>query len=571
MQNDVQQLAPSARTMHLPIGCSNFSDIINKKLDFVDKTLFIKEIFDNRETTVTVITRPRRFGKTLNLSMLRHFLTESVHGQPTRELFNGLKIAEIGNSYLQFQGRYPVIFVTFKDIKNHNYETAYANLCHQLAQIYSEHQHLLSSVKLTSHDKEIFLSILEERAAPTQVGTCLKDLCNFLYQHHGVKPWILIDEYDTPIQSGYLNGYYEQIISLMRSLLGSALKDNDFLDRAVITGILKISKESLFSGANNIKVCSLFDNEYSEYFGFTETEVEQLLKKASLYEHYPAIRQWYNGYQIGQSVIYNPWSLINCIQKQGLLKPYWINTSGNDLVKHLLAQGDAAVKKDLETLIQGESITAMIDENMVFSDLKKIPSIWSLLLFTGYLKVIHKEPKRSHLQCELAAPNQEVLFLYQDVVRDWLLDPLGEQYLEFLLSLTEGRMEEFSERLQDYLIKTMGIFDTSGQEPEKFYHGLVLGMIVSLSDTHEVKSNRESGYGRYDVMIIPKDSEQLGIILEFKTVRDHKIQLNTAAADALQQIKDRRYAEELRLRGIQKILAIGLAFHGKQVAVVWQD
>jgi Predicted AAA-ATPase/PD-(D/E)XK nuclease superfamily len=551
----------------LPVGYSQFPALIQHRLDFIDKSLLIKEVFDNTGTQVSVITRPRRFGKTLNLSMLQCFLAAEVMGEPTQALFNGLKIATLGDQYMQHQGKYPVIFVSFKDIKGRDFASAYALLECLLVELYREHRYLLSSTQLSEQDKQFFLSILEEKLNPAKIGYALRYLSHYLHAHTGVKPWILIDEYDTPIQSGYLSGYYEEMVGLIRTMFGLALKDNPSLEKSVVTGILRISKESLFSGANNIRVYSLLEKEYSEHFGFTETEVQDLLNKYQLAERSAHIRNWYNGYQIGDTVIYNPWSLINCIQNKGLLKTYWINTSSNDLVKHLLSRGDLGVKTDLESIIRNESITALVSESMVFNDLEKDKdAIWSLLLFCGYFKVTHIEYKRSKFQCELAVPNQEILALYQDIVLGWLSEPLGREYLNFLLSLTEGRVEEFMDRLQRYLIQTISIFDATGREPEKFYHGFVLGMMVSLSDTHDVKSNHESGYGRYDVMLIPKDTEQLGIVIEFKTVRDEKIDLKSAATDALQQIEQRAYAAELNQRGIQQVLKMGLAFRNKEIA-----
>jgi Predicted AAA-ATPase/PD-(D/E)XK nuclease superfamily len=551
----------------LPVGYSQFPDLIRHRLDFVDKTLLIKEIFDNIGTQVSVITRPRRFGKTLNLSMLQCFLASEVQREPTQRLFDGLKISALGDEYMQYQGKYPVILISLKDVKGNDYQAAYAYLCCLLAEVYGAHRYLLSSAQLTSEEKQLFLAILERKASPASVGYSLRHLSNYLHRHTGVKSWILIDEYDTPIQSAYLNNYYSEMIALIRTLLGLALKDNPSLEKSVITGILRISKESLFSGANNIQVYSIFDKEYSEYFGFTEAEVEELLKKYNLEQRSLQIRNWYNGYRMGETVIYNPWSLIHCIKKEGLLKPYWVNTSGNDLVKHLLARGDQRVKTDLETIIHNESITALVSENMIFNDLEKDRNaMWSLLLFCGYFKPIHIEYKNDFIQCELAVPNQEIMALYRGLVEGWFRESLGGQYLDFLLSLTEGRVEEFMDRLQQYLIQTISIFDATGREPEKFYHGFVLGMMVSLSDTHEVKSNHESGYGRYDVMLIPKDHEQLGVVIEFKTVRDEKVDLKSAATEALRQVEQRAYATELEQRGIHHILKMGLAFRNKDVA-----
>ena len=554
----------------LPIGYDDFGEIREKELGFVDKTLFIKAIIDNKEVKVLVFTRPRRFGKTLNLSMLHHFLAENVHGRPTRGMFEGLKISVYGKDCLEHQGRYPVIALTLKDIKYDNFDLALREFGYLLADLYQEHHYLLSSSHLETDDKNYFQTILSNRASGIlrpDAENALKNLTRFLSLHHGVRPWLLLDEYDTPIISSYIHGYYPEMISFMRGVLGRVLKGNPYLEKSVITGILRVAKESLFSGLNNVKIYSLLSSEYSEYFGFTEAEVIEVLEKAGLSDRYAGIRQWYNGYKIGETTVYNPWSLANSINEGGLLQPYWINTSDNALVKDLLARSDELVKMQLESLVQNESISAMIDENLVFGDLNRSDSaLWSLLLFSGYLKVLHAEQKDDQVQCELLPPNYEVASLYRGIIRGWLSDPLGyEGHLIFLLSLTEARVDEFTRRLQKYLLQTASVFDVSGHEPEKFYHGLVLGMIVGLSETHEVHSNRESGYGRYDVLLIPKDPQQWGIILEFKVATESD--LNVSAQDALAQIQRRDYATSLRQKGLENILQMGLAFKGKEVAV----
>lgn len=554
--------------MRLPIGYSDFGAIVRGNMTFVDKTLFIKEIFDSTPQ-VSVIVRPRRFGKTLNLSMLQHFLAATVYGQPSKGLFDQLKIAALGETYMQYQGQFPVIYISFKDIKDLNFAAAYEALCLLMRTVFSEHYYLLSSSHLNAIDKDFCQTILEGHPSVAHFSQSLKILTKCLYEHHGKKPWLLIDEYDTPIQASYYHGYYDQMISLIRNLLGSALKDNGFLDRAVVTGIMRVSKESIFSGLNNVTVYSVWRAKFGEYFGFTEAEVKGLLAKSGIEHLSEKIRSWYNGYYMGNTTIYNPWSIINCIDNQGELKPYWVNTSDNGLIKLLLAKSSATMKTELESLVQNESITALIDENIVFGDLEKSSdSLWSFLVASGYLKIIHSEQKETLIQCELAIPNQEVLALYRRLIKDWLSASSGsEQYLLFLLSLTQGRIDEFAQYLQKYLLETLSYFDASGNEPEKFYHGFVLGLIVSLSETHEVQSNRESGYGRYDVILIPKDPEQLGIILEFKTVREAKTDLKQAACQTVQQINEQQYEAILTQKGIPHILKVGMAFHGKQVEV----
>ena len=552
------------------VGYSNFGDVVREELDFVDKTLFIQEILDDAETQVVVITRPRRFGKTFNLSMLEHFLAPESGLLPTQGLFDGLKISRLGEKYLQHQGKYPVIFISFKDIKKDDYVSACESLRIQMAQVYMAHDYLLSSAALHDSDKDFFLTVLNRKASPAEINVSLNYLSRFLFKHTGVKPWLLMDEYDTPIQAGYLNGYYKEIVATLRELFGRALKDNTFLKRSVVTGILRVSKESLFSGLNNVEMYSVLDQKYSEHFGFTQSEIDQLLAKKELNHLSEKIRDWYNGYEFGTTTVYNPWSIVHCINKNGLLEPYWVNTSGNELISNVLARSNEQIKDDLESLIHGESITAIIEKHFVFNDLEKNKNtLWSLLLFSGYLKVTHIEPKEIRSQCELTVPNKEIMALYKTLTEDLLAAPLGHgEYLDFLLSLTEGRVEEFTERLKKYLEETLGIFDTSGKEPEKFYHGFILGMMVSLNNTHEIKSNRESGYGRYDVMLIPKDPEQLGIILEFKTVRDETTDLEKAAQQAMHQINNRHYEVELRQKGLQRILKMALAFRGKQVQVI---
>ncbi len=559
--------------MQLPIGYDNFGKILEKKLYFVDKSLLIQEIIDNKEAEVIVITRPRRFGKTLNLSMLQYFFSAEAYGCKTQGLFDGLKIAALGEEYMQHQGGYPVIFITLKDVRNHSFTHARKQLGHLLAELYGEYPYLLHSPHLEAAEKQFFKTVVEITDDSSVLEKALRYLIHYLFKHHGVKVWLFIDEYDTPLQSAFLHGYYEEMIDLIRGLFGAALKTNPYLEKAVITGILRIAKESLFSGLNNVKVYTLLQSKYGQYFGFTEPEITDLLTKANLAEQADSIRHWYNGYLAGDTVIYNPWSIANCMNDNGLLRPYWVNTSSNDLIKHLLARGDESLKENLALLIAGQPIEALIDENISFGDLEKDNNaLWSLLLSSGYLKAIQCEPFKARMQCRLMPPNYEVKILYEGIMQGWFSEALGHnKYQSFLKSLTRGDVEEFTLRLQDCLQNTLSLFDVTGHQPEKFYHGFVLGMTVSLELTHEVQSNKESGFGRYDVMLIPKDPSQLGIVMEFKTVSDEKVVLSQAAEQALQQVIDRGYAQTLRSKGIERILQLGLAFHHKTVAVTFSN
>ena len=556
-------------SFQLPIGYDNFGKIRENQLDFVDKTLFIRDILDDRSSEVLVITRPRRFGKTLNLSMLQYFFADQAYGCKTQGLFDDLKIAALGEPYMQHQGKYPVIFITLKDLRDLSFQPTVEKLGSLLSQLYRENSYLLQSNQLDATDKEFFTMMLGFKIPQSVLEESLHRLMHYLSKHHGQKVWLLIDEYDSPLHSAFLNNYYPEMISLIRNLFSGVLKSNPYLKKAVITGILRIAKESLFSGLNNVTVHTLLSPKYSEYFGFTEAETTDLFTRANLTPQIADIRRWYNGYLMGNTVIYNPWSIVNCIYNNGLLRPYWVNTSGNDLIRSLLAEGDLTLKDDLEKLLNHQPIQALIDENMVFGDLNKNNNaIWSLLLFSGYLKAISAEMNGTGIKVQLVPPNYEVLLLYRSIIRGWFDDSLGySNYQNFLKSLTRGDVEEFTLRLKDCIQNSFSIFDVSGHHPEKFYHGFVLGMIISLEDRYDVQSNKESGYGRYDVMLIPKDPAQLGIVMEFKTVTDANLPLTEAADLALQQVLDRDYAQTLRSRGIQRILQLGLAFYRKDVAV----
>lgn len=554
--------------LRLPIGYDNFGQIRAQGLTLVDKTLFIKDFLDDTPQ-VSLITRPRRFGKSLNLSMLHHFFSASVAGRSTQGLFDDLKIAEAGEAYMQHQGQYPVIAISFKDIKENTFDKACANMAGVLADLFTEHRAILANPKIPDEKKVAFEQVLYQQASPATLEKALSDLSYCLFEHYGKNPIILIDEYETPIQSGYIYHYYDEMIHFMRNLFGKALKSNPYLHRAVLTGILRVSKESLFSGLNNIKVYSMFKNKYGQYFGFTEDEVENLFARSGLAVELPEVRDWYNGYQIGGCTIYNPWSIINCIAEKGSLRPYWINTSGHDVLKQAIAKSDAEFKMSMESLLAGIPVQRLVDENFVFGDLDNNESaLWSLLLASGYLKAISAAPEEDLMNCTLLFPNNEVAIVYRSMFNEWFRNKMGQgNYQQFLDDFLLGNVEGFTYRLKEFLLESASFFDVKGTHPEKFYHGFVLGLMSSLQDIYSVKSNRESGYGRYDVMLIPKDKQKLGIVLEFKTAKAEE-DLATVAQEALQQVKDKQYAAELKQAGIESILKLGLAFKGKQVAVV---
>lgn len=561
--------------MRLPIGYDDFRTIREKKLDFVDKSLFIQEVLDDDITQVSVITRPRRFGKTFNLSMLHHFLASEVNGQPTQGLFEGLKISELGEPYMRHQGKYPVIFISFKDIKYDSYERAYENLSKLISKVYAQHRLLLTTSKLYEDEKEIFQVLLKQQATEANLISSLADLVDYLFRHYQVKPWLLVDEYDTPIQAAYVHGYYDKMIELMRGLLGGVLKSNPNLNKSIVTGILRVAKESLFSGINNIKICSLLQPEYSTHFGFTEAEVNTLLQQAHLEDSVEKIKAWYNGYRMGNTVIYNPWSIVNCIQKKGELAPYWVNTSDNQLIKELLINSDVNFKAEFESLLLGKKTEQFIDEHMVFGDLtQKGDAVWSLLLMAGYLKVVEQRRTTQGSYCTLDIPNLEVRRLYQQIIERWLANGYGiKWYNRFLESLLSGNIPAFEEELLHLMEQTASHHDM-GLEPEAFYHGLMLGITASLyeNNNYEMRSNRESGYGRYDYMILSRNLSKPTLIIELKQL-SHPDKKNLAlleekldqlAEEALTQIKEKKYVAESQQRGIKNIIIIGLAFSGKR-------
>ncbi len=550
--------------MQLPIGYDDFRSVIENNLDFVDKSLFIKELIDDKTTQAIVITRPRRFGKTFNLSMLHYFLAAEVYGKQTKELFNQLEIAKCSEEYVQHQGKYPVIYITFKDIKQSNYSSACEMLAKLMSRVYREYRYLLKSDKLAADQKEIFTLILEEKSNEASLKTALFDLTYTLYTFYEVKPWLLIDEYDTPIQTAYIKGYYDQMIEFMRGLLGPALKNNPYLNKAVITGILRVAKESLFSGVNNLEVYSLLRDEYSEHFGFTEREVDKVLEKSNLSKKSEEIKEWYNGYQFGNTIIYNPWSIANCVKRRGELEPYWVDTSDNQLIKDLMKKTPLKFKEELEGLVSGESIEKLIDEQLSFQYLNNNPdALWNLLLMAGYLKPADSRKTDQGVVATLAIPNREVRNLYRQIIEQWLSNGYGVNwYNEFIASLLEGKIAQFKAHLEKVLLQIVSCHDVA-KEPEAFYHGLLLGFMVSLHHTHEIKSNRESGLGRFDILIIPKDLSKYAIVMELK-VKGKKETLEECAHHALKQIEQKKYIEEFKQHGIEKAVQIGIGFKGKE-------
>lgn len=554
--------------MRFPIGVSNFKELIEGQYYFADKTLFVKEVMQDG-AKVILVTRPRRFGKTLNLSMLYYFFRKN-HSD-NEKLFDGLKVSEDLQFCKEHQQQYPVIFISFKDIKKSNYGDAYADIVALIKELYGEHRYLLEGDVLHEDEKNTFKALLNENANQSNIESAIKKLSNYMARKFKKAPIILIDEYDTPIQEAYLHDYYDEMITLMRGIFGQALKDNPDLHKAIITGITRISQGSLFSGLNNLAVYSLLREKFGQYFGFTEEEVLKFIEDNPSIS-FSALKEWYNGYQVGKYVLYNPWSILSCLANNGILKPYWINTSTNGLITKLLSNADLLVKQQFEELLQGKVVERPLSEDLVFADIEtKESALWSLLLYAGYLKVLSSEFHDYRLLAKIAIPNKEISFLYSGIVADWFVSKISlDSYELFVKSLADGDMDKFKMFLSTYIMQTGSYFDFSKNTPEEIFHVFILGLVVGLRNHYIINSNQESGLGRFDVVFIPKDKNRNGILLEFKT-SDTPDLLLPKAQEALEQIKDRKYVEIFKQHNVPSVLAIGLAFCGKQMELVYEN
>ena len=562
-----------ARTV--AIGIQDFGDLIQKNCFYIDKTSFIREWWESKDS-VTLIARPRRFGKTLNMSMLEYFF--SVNYSDGGGLFEGLSIWE-EEDYRSIQGTYPVISLSFANVKERDFASAKIRICQLLTDLYIKNSFLLDSDVMTSADREFFQSV--EPTMPEVVATiAIYKLSDFLYRYYGKKVIILLDEYDTPMQEAYVGGFWEELVGFIRSLFNSAFKTNPWLERAVMTGITRVSKESIFSDLNNLKVVTATSQEYATAFGFTQKEVSQALKECGLEKEEEEVRRWYDGFIFGKHKdIYNPWSILNFLDT-GRFTTYWANTSSNSLVGKLIREGNSRVKESFEELLKGKRISTPIDEQIVYSQLgRNEEGIWSLLLASGYLKVLSYEsyldiPEGKRPRYELELTNLEVRVTFLNMVRDWF-SPVETDYNDFIRAMLQDNLEEMNGYMNRVALNTFSYFDagrsSSGEESERFYHGFVLGLVVELRDRYYITSNRESGFGRYDVLFEPKNpKENDAIILEFKVFNPRKeSSLEETVEAALKQIEDRRYAHELWEKGIARehIRSYGFAFEGKQVLI----
>ena len=559
------------------IGNESFQEIRENDCFYIDKTSFIKEWWEN-DDTVTLITRPRRFGKTLNLNMLECFFSNKYKDRG--DLFDGLDIWKEGQ-YRELQGTYPVIFISFAKIKQNNYTDTIAGIKRIICDVIQKYYFLKDWQGLTDEEKNNLKSItygMDDLTAQEAIAS----ISNYLSRYYGKKVIILLDEYDTPMQEAYVNGYWEELVAFTRSFFNATFKTNPYLERAIMTGITRVSKESIFSDLNNLEVITTLSPKYETAFGFTEEEVFNALDEQGLSDKKDVVKMWYDGFKFGEkNDIYNPWSIINYLDKKKIAT-YWADSSSNGLINSLVQKGSPYIKTMMETLINGKAINVRIDEQIVFSELDySEDAVWSLMLASGYLKVISSEElnliRESENEYELALTNREILFMFRKMILRWFT-PAKHETNEFIKALMNGYVESMNEYMNDVALQTFSSFDSGKKEsakkaPENFYHGFVLGLMVDQTENYLIISNYESGYGRYDIMLEPidKSNEKLpGIVIEFKVINPKKeTTLEDTVEAALEQIEEKKYDAELIKRGVKKenIHHYGFAFKGKEVLI----
>lgn len=553
------------------IGAQDFAYIRENNCFFVDKTSFIKEWWENKDA-VTLITRPRRFGKTLNLNMLECFF--SLEYAKRDDLFEGLSVWE-EEQYRQLQGTYPVLFLSFANIKGNTYKAAREGIIQAIVRLYGKYDSLRREDFMARQDLEYFDSVSSEMS-DTVAALALSSLSDYLSRYYGKKVLIFLDEYDTPLQEAYVNGFWQELVDFMRGIFNAAFKTNPYMERGLLTGITRVSRESIFSDLNNLTVVTTTSEKYCTQFGFTEKEVFDALEAYGLTAQKEKVKYWYDGFSFGQRKdLYNPWS-ITCFLEERKYKPYWVNTSSNKMIAQLIQRGTPEIKTMMEDLLEGKELVTEIDEEIIFEQLgKKKNAIWSLLLASGYLKVnqIYEDEKTDRFVYHLTITNREVRMMFEDMIRDWFSEE-DVPYNEFIKAMLSGDVKAMNRYMNTVSLATFSYFDTAKNSfaenaPERFYHGFVLGLVVELMGRYKVNSNRESGYGRYDVMLEPLNSEDPAFVLEFKAQDSDEKNLEKTVESALNQIKDKKYESELIARGIEKgrIRCYGFAFQGKRVLI----
>jgi len=549
-----------AKNKSLPIGVSDFK-LATTGYYYVDKTLMIRDFLD-KKPMVSLFTRPRRFGKTLNMDMLRVFFEKT--NEDTSVYFKDKQIWQCGDYYTKHQGQYPVIFLTFKDVKSMTWEETFQKIRRLISLEFIRHNELETSSVLTAYEKGQYHLLAKDSGDEVDCQMGLQLLSLLLHKHYGRECIIIIDEYDTPIQQGHTCNFYPEIVNFMRNFFSGGLKDNPHLAFGFLTGILRVAKESIFSGMNNLKTYSILDDGYSSYFGFTEKEVKDMLRYYGKDDKYNELSEWYDGYRFGNTEIFNPWSVINYISDNCFPKAFWQSTGSNEIIGEIIQAATPEITKDLYKLLCGEKIAAYIDTGVIYPEVQNNPySIYSFLLVAGYLKVANIYPQSDgNFMCDVAIPNKEITFVYEKEV----LNRTNQNSLA--ISISQAIFSKDTQKLQalleDFMVKSISSIDGAN---EGFYHGMMLGLCAILGNRYKIRSNRESGLGRFDIQLMPLTNGMPGFIFEFKHTKDEHTDLSALADSALQQIEAKKYDTELRDNGVNSIISIGIAFRGKSAVV----
>ncbi|MDE5781043.1 MAG: ATP-binding protein [Lachnospiraceae bacterium] len=556
----------------LPIGVDNFEKLITRGYCYVDKTLLIREILD-KKADVNLFTRPRRFGKTLNMSMLQYFFEDARDYDGERKdnsyLFDGLRIMSAGEKYLNYMGRYPVISLSLKSSRQPDFEMAYAMIVRQIAEEYKRHYFILQGDMLQT-DRQRYEKIAAETADKKDFADSLKFLSQCMEKYYGRKAIILIDEYDVPLENAYERNFYSEMIDFLRSLFESALKTNNSLEFAVITGCLRISKESIFTGMNNLEIISILSRQFDEYFGFTEEETRQICEEHGMPQKHSIVREWYNGYVFGEKNVYNPWSVIRFVKDlmeniDQYPSSYWANTSSNSIVRKLIEMADEEVKGEIEELIEGRTLIKPIHEDITYDEVyRTMDNLWNFMFFTGYFRKVRAWMDEGTKQqyVELAIPNEEVRYIFRNKVLTWFGEKVAERdRTELFKALINKDVKKLEEELSDMLLETISFNDAY----ESFYHGFIAGVLTGMKG-YIVKSNREGGRGRSDIFIKPVTRRKAAFVIEFKIAEKFN-ELDRRAEDALKQIEERGYERELNDDGYGQVIQYGIAFHGKDCLI----
>ena len=564
------RVAGSNVKLPLPIGVSDFKELVSNYY-YVDKTLILKDFIDSKPK-VSLFNRPRRFGKTLTMDMLKTFF--EISDTDTSKYFMDKEIWSRGEEYRREQGKYPVIFVTFKDIKFASWEQTYNAIREIIANEYLRHDILLTSDRCNEYEKDYFRKVVDGSITEVSMSRAFAELSRMLHKHYDCPSVIIIDEYDTPIQQGYTDGYYEQVTGFMRNLLSGAFKDNSDLSYGFLTGILRVAKESIFSGLNNLKVNSVLEERYSEYFGFTKSEIKDIMKYYDRTDKYEEICEWYDGYRFGNTEIFNPWSVLNYLDENCNAKAYWQSTGDNSIIRRIVAEADDETVDNLRKLMQGQKISSYVDTSVIYPEIRNNPTtIYSFLLSAGYLKVLKKDELHDdNAICDIAIPNKEIFFVYEKEILSALTNVISQSTaIAIKEAIVMQNVPKLQNSLQELLLKSVSSFDYAH---ENFYHGLVLGICAIMNNLYRMDSNRESGHGRYDIQLSPYDKKMPGIIIELKVLKENiaeshiESELENSAKEALLQINRQQYVTAMRQEGVTRFFKIGVSFYKKRVKLI---